>query len=342
MLSDSVEPPLQPTSELQNQEAPRYAFAASRDNVLVINNRNVTTRPLRGDLPPSELLQATVNYPAVRQNTAIRQPSSIVLAPSDESSFLALIREKVTRAGKARAMVFVHGFNTNLENAIKHGSKLQFNAKYPGPVIAFTWPSAGDFTAYYDDSLMAEKTLYAEYLSKTINMLAALPEIEKIDLLGHSMGNRIILNMATRSQGKLSTEAKNKLNEVVFASPDVHWRVFTGAMGLGITRNSLGNRRTVYIHRGDRALQTSAILNGGDRAGQINPRVKPLPPGADFVDLSSMGSVFSSNHFAYIDNEISIKGIQSLVKGVAAEQRNLVRHNRTDGRKTWHFYTLPQ
>ena len=50
-------------------------------------------------------------------------------------------------------LVFVHGFNVRYQEAVLRAAQINYDLKYQGPIILFSWPAgAGD--GFFDDKFL--------------------------------------------------------------------------------------------------------------------------------------------------------------------------------------------
>jgi esterase/lipase superfamily enzyme len=134
---------------------------------------------------------------------------------------LSLIERTINDQASSRVLFFVHGYRTSAEVAVKTAIALSLDVHYSGPVIVWSWPS----DAVTADYAMDEET--AQDIAPRVGMfLSALLRQEsqvKFDLMAHSMGGQILLQILTdlTPAGRLQT-----VNSVVFAAPDVAQDIF--------------------------------------------------------------------------------------------------------------------
>jgi len=169
------------------------------------------------------------------------------------------------RVGLARdVLVYVHGFNTSLDDARFRLAQLVVDGNFSGVPVLFTWPSKSALLAYGADKESATASRDA-YL-KLLNEISATPGVGRVHILAHSMGTW--LTMETLREAALSgtPDLNGKLGQVLLAAPDIDLSVFQRQ----IARLD-ASKFSVFVSKGDRALQLSAGLQGDRRLGSLDP-----------------------------------------------------------------------
>lgn len=125
--------------------------------------------------------------PADRANVALHPPIRCT-----QDAFFDDVCELVSQNATHDVFLFVHGFNVTLEDATARAAQMAEDLPFNGVVLVFSWPSAGKATAYLSDERQAER--YFWNLSHLLHRLQqSCPDDTHINLLAHSMGNRVTL-----------------------------------------------------------------------------------------------------------------------------------------------------
>ena len=101
------------------------------------------------------------------------------------AAFSRLLRQ----SHKKEALVFVHGFNQRYEDAVYRFAQILHDSGADADVapVLFTWPSKGNVYSYLYDR---DSSNYSrDALESLLRYLAKDPQVEKISILAHSMGN---------------------------------------------------------------------------------------------------------------------------------------------------------
>ena len=130
---------------------------------------------------------ACATSPPERANVSLHPPIRC-----SEAAFFDDVSSLISDNPSHDVFVFVHGFNVTLENATARAAQMAEDLPFRGVVLVFSWPSAGQATAYRGDEAQAER--YFWNLSLLLHHLRQrCPADTRINLLAHSMGNRVTL-----------------------------------------------------------------------------------------------------------------------------------------------------
>lgn len=184
----------------------------------------------------------------------------------DEDEFREQIAAHVSgRVGSNRdVLIYVHGFNTSLEEARFRLAQLVVDAKFGGVAVLFTWPSKAALLAYGADkeSATASRDAYLNLL----NDLADTPGIGRIHILAHSMGTWLTMETLRGEALAGAPDLHGKLGNVMLAAPDIDLSVFKQQIS-----HLDPAHFSVYVSKDDRALQVSAGIQGDRRLGSLDP-----------------------------------------------------------------------
>jgi esterase/lipase superfamily enzyme len=231
------------------------------------------------------------------------------LATADQLVHAARERLFGARAYLGQALVFVHGYNTSFDNAIRRAGQLAYDLGFDGPVFAFSWPSRERVLSYIGDRETAQ--LSADALREFIETVVAETKAKRIHIIAHSMGN-VALNEALYTLDP-ATLAKLNIGEMVLASPDLDTDLFLRTF---VRLQKRGATSTVYAASSDWALWVSSKLRSRPQLGYI-PRGGPkrLVAGTDLIDITGVNSdVLSLNHDIYANSPIIIGDLKRLLK----------------------------
>ena len=192
------------------------------------------------------------------------------------------------------ATIFIHGYNVSFEEAAIQTAQMLSDINMPGIFAFYSWPSQGTLLGYSAD----ESTIIAsfKYISEFIGSFTSIPEIEKINIIAHSMGNRGVLDAFERFLKQNFLASGKKVNQIILAAPDVDSDVFDQFYEVYPLTSQ---RTTIYVSDKDRALQASGALHLFKRTG-LTPPITILK-GIDTVfvgniDLSLLGHGYVANN----------------------------------------------
>lgn len=222
----------------------------------------------------------------------------------DRPSFLGTLRDSLSVDADRSMLVYIHGFNTEFDEAARRTAQIAFDLRFTGPAVFYSWPSKGRPTSYHADLRDADAsvTLLADFLVE----LSTRTDVDKLHVVAHSMGNRIfglaLENIANRA-------IDLRLGELVLAAPDLDSNLF-GRLARVYPRLSTGT--TLYVSRRDQALALSGKLWAGTRVGFAPPvTVAPQIDTVDVrsLDLSLLGHGYVATHAAVLtDIEAVLRG----------------------------------
>ncbi|WBL82445.1 alpha/beta hydrolase [Bradyrhizobium xenonodulans] len=313
---------LAPSSCNQDARLVEFFFATDR-NIKITNN--VST--LDTDAPRSGILSygvAGVRIPEDHKPGQIELPSEWHFlsfdykSATDETKHFSIKRlaatsyddwkELVKRQAdqsQNRALIFVHGFNTGFEDALYRNAQIVWDLQYRGVSVLFSWSSRGKVRDYnYDqDSADIAQAEFAELLTKLHDS-----GIEHIDIIVHSMGNRVVLpaldQLAQRSNPV-------RVRQLVMAAPDVARDKFMIQLPLA---QKIVDGATLYASSADRALIASAELNDFPRAGMVFANGPVLLPNLDTIDVTAIGEeIFGLNHTVFATNRAVMDDLKLLL-----------------------------
>ena len=204
------------------------------------------------------------------------------------AAFSRLLRQ----SHKKEALVFVHGFNQRYEDAVYRFAQILHNSGADADVapVLFTWPSKGNVYSYLYDR---DSSNYSrDALELLLRYLAKDPQVEKISILAHSMGNWVTLE-ALRQMAIRDGRVAAKIKLVLLADADVD---------VGIARqqiSTLGPERphiVLFVSEDDRALAAAKDLWQAPRLGAIDPNVEPYRTMLEQEQLSVINMTHMPSH----------------------------------------------
>ena len=261
------------------------------------------------------------------------------------SLFSALQRDQSFQNDRT-ALIYVHGYNQNFEEAASslahfvNDFSIDRTAKERsalGVPILFAWPalpsgSNGAIAArtYLASQLRADDSApaFADFLER----LTCATDVENINIVSHSMGNRLIWrNLETINNPALRCDRQNektvKIN-LVMAAPDIPFKQFKE----DFPSSPKAARYSVYFNREDRALRLSMRINGckmGDR-GHCKETAGQFP--GDPIDFRNRLIEISDDEFLAGENRRGNR--QSYEKASSGQEY--------DETKAWEYFTFSE
>lgn len=225
------------------------------------------------------------------------------------------------------ALIFIHGFNVPFNSALHSAAVLSYDMQFPGVTMAYSWPSDGKLKEYISDQTDSESA--ATYLIKFLEGINANAQFDRIHIVAHSMGNRLLTRAMEQLRFKNLERLANqqevediKFENLVMVAPDVDIGLFENRFSRILP--IFANRVSLYGSSEDVALiKASENLSGKPRLGSMNPIV--VYPNIDTVDATGTGTSFfkfNLDHSYYL-NQKFIKDICGLViEGFEPKNRN--------------------
>ena len=213
------------------------------------------------------------------------------LFPSDEDFLSSVNAELKRRAAADRdILVFVHGYNTTLSDAVLRIGQFVHDTDFSGVPLLFSWASAGKVTDYVYD---INSALSARRLLEQANDLLIRTNATGFNIFAHSMGNLLVVDTMVQLSLQKRINTTSSLKNIVLASPDIDIDLFKSQ--LSQMGDSAGNI-FVLVSEDDAALAVSRRLAGGiDRVGDASAE-ELAQLGLTVIDLSEIDDSFSGSH----------------------------------------------
>lgn len=241
----------------------------------------------------------------------------------------------------AHILVFVHGFNNDLEGSLTTLAEL--HRLYVEPkespiehIVIYSWPARSNLLRYRDDARDAVKSGYAmarAFQSMTGFFLKLIRDAQranedpadalcgqKIHLMCHSMGNRVFESMMVEL--RRSTKRPNSVfGEILLMAADVDDDSLEPEKPLA-DAIMLGERMHIYYHNSDQALGISEkTKNAFNRLGRWGARrTVPLPDAVIQADVSYISDDRTlrekvAHHWYYLNSTSVVKDVTEVLNG---------------------------
>lgn len=285
---------------------PTILFSGKRSSEIGLAKLTVSVPP---NHRPGEIEFSRSGIPSPEKHFTATDPAIF----ASEGNFVSALQAELNQrpAHNRNVLVFVHGYNTTLSEAVLRMGQFVEDSGYEGVPVLFSWASSGHLLDYVYDMnsvLVARDDLLhgAHLISKT--------NAKAVDVLSHSMGN--LLTVEAMRQAKLdgTFNRTGRLRHVILASPDIDADLFRQQVA-----PFADNERRFYIliSRDDSVLSVSRFLaRGVPRVG--NDDVEDLAGlGVTVLDLSEI-DVNGSNHSKFADSPeiVQLIGKRLSVDGV--------------------------
>ncbi|MGA2250803.1 alpha/beta hydrolase [Terracidiphilus sp.] len=239
----------------------------------------------------------------------------------EEQAFLTAVADAVDESATREAFVFVHGFNVAFADAARRTGQIAFDLNFVGAPILYSWPSNGRVEDYTFDETNAQWS--QDHFKRFLCLLAQNVKAEKIHVIAHSMGNRVVCGALK----ELSLQADNPvaLSQIVLAAPDMDADTFKE---LAAMLGKLSKGVTLYQSSKDKALLASKKIHGNPRAGEPVLVIQ----GLDSIDASAVDTDFLG-HGYFADTWALLSDIHALLANAepAARRVGMVVRQTADG-----------
>lgn len=314
-----------------DRREPKKAFGSRRGDDTVYGSALVSV--------PKNRLPGALPRPGWGDVFGANENRHIVLKRIEPTPRTSDFVERLSRSiesqpvGSQEAFVYVHGFNTDFESAALRTAQLAVDLDMRGGGIFYAWPSGKGMLGYQEGQ---NNSSWA--VDGLVDLLETVtPEADRIHLIAHSMGNRVLLGALDELADRgfeIDTREGPVFDQIVWASPDEDAEVFADK---AVDIKALAAGMTVYASRFDRALSLSSML-GGDypRAGQAPP-LEQIAELVTFVDTSNIdrGRADVIAHSDYAGSAIEDLRAVLWLSLAPPSRCTLVRETLEDGTEYW-------
>lgn len=264
--------------------------------------------------------------------------------------FYELYKNMSSTKERNDVLIFIHGYLYDFDDELKAILDLKKifidNPASPVEHILFvSWPASGSIIplSYFDDkassinsgtSLMRMFYFYTQFLKDIFSNRDLAPCNQRIHLMAHSMGNRVLQSML------YSLKRENILrviDQVLLLNADVSYKVFEDSEDSFNKLPLLANRISIYLNRQDVILGASQFTKNilTPRLGKNGPsditHYKDIVSVIDctFVkdDLLNSLKYEVGNHWGYLSSSQVQKDIFQTLNGI---DRNLITNRTKD------------
>lgn len=292
-----------------------------------------------GDAPSCGATEATIpplNLPDQPIPTGTIRPISTLQCGDGLSG----IAEAIALASRNRncneVFLYIHGFNTLFDGAVLRAAQLVDDTRSGCVAAAFDWTSEGEVGRYIPD---IEHSAYAvPLLADFLRALSA--HGLRIDILGHSMGNRVLLQALATLSHRADRPRADFIDQAILAAADVGADPVNNDFAhLLDDARPFAHRITIYASAGDAVLAVSAVAHGNvPRAGH-----RPIGDGrlqtpkatdhiVDVVDATDApAELLGHSYFGLSSEAVSDTALILRDTPIAARTDTLVCKSHDDG-----------
>lgn len=205
-------------------------------------------------------------------------------------------------------LVYVHGFNTSLDEARFRLAQIVADARFGGVPVLFTWPSQANLFSYESDKEGA--TASRDALEQLLQDISNIPDLGRVHILAHSMGSWLAMEAMRENAIAGRPDLGGRLGDIMLAAPDIDLAVFRQQLA----RLGSSAHVSIFTSHDDKALSISSRIAGDrPRLGALNPsdpreRAVLESLGVRVYDVSRFSTDFIG-HGAYADSAPVIQTI---------------------------------
>ncbi|MGA2341847.1 MAG: alpha/beta hydrolase [Steroidobacteraceae bacterium] len=214
--------------------------------------------------------------------------------PLSKEDFVERLQQEIQSSPSKDVFIFVHGYNNSFEDTARRTAQLAYDLDFDGTPLMYSWPSQGTLGGYFGDE--GEIDVSGRRLAEFLGTVAAQSGAERIHMIAHSMGNRVLLAaLKEYLPAHASDKRARPFGQVVFTAPDVDRGAFITAFE---SLRGAADRLTLYASDTDVALRLSRYYHGEPRAGSAGPLIIKLK-GLDTIDVSGLpADILGHSYFA--------------------------------------------
>lgn len=228
-----------------------------------------------------------------------------------EKQFVASLNQQLAQRppGHRNVLLFIHGYNTKFPEGVYRLAQITHDSKSEAVPVHFSWASRGELVGYVYDQNSA--TVARDGLEHVLRLIAQ-SNVEKINLVAHSMGNWVTVE-AFRNIAISKEFPRGKMGAIILAAPDIDVDVFRSQMArIGRPKKPF----LIVLSRDDRALALSRFIAGDEsRLGDYKNAADLTKYNAIVVDLTDVQGLSPINH----DKFAELAMIAPQLKEVLAE-----------------------
>ncbi|WP_172971428.1 alpha/beta hydrolase [Palleronia sp. THAF1] len=186
-------------------------------------------------------------------------------------------------------VVFVHGFNTSMQDAVYRHAQIAHDYGLNGPQVTFSWPSIQRPLGYVrdKDSVLIARDHLAELL------IALARENQNVFVFGHSMGTQLVVETLRQLSISGKRDVLAGIGGVILVSPDIDLDLFEAQHE---RIDPLPSPFVVMTSENDYALRFSSLLTAQpERLGSARDRSRLAALDLLVLDLSGLPN--SRDHF---------------------------------------------
>lgn len=219
--------------------------------------------------------------------------------------------------------IFVHGFNVSFKDAARRTAQIRHDLRFKGACIMYSWPTEQvgflnpDATAYTEaeNNSIWSSFHFTDFLRDVIRRTDA----EKVHLVAHSMGNRLVTEALLELRAQLLPEERAKIGEVVLTAADIDAGTFRDHIAPRLVE--IVPRVSLYASDQDQALGFSESLHRLPRIGRTNAALAMPVAAVEVVDATAAETDYFGHDYYGTAEAIIADIYLSFHGGLSASER---------------------
>ncbi len=314
---------------------------SEKEGVMYTGDRGDLTRGICDVTVPDSHHTGLVERPSLLRFEFREDRSAHIVLTSavelSDSEFERQLSQTLEQSRERDLLVFIHGFNVDFEEAVQRTAQIAVDLPFEGVPICYSWPSQGSLIGYSIDENNSEWTI--PHLKQFLLELAHSSGARSINVVAHSMGNRVMTAAMQQINMELAADAPAPFDRIVLAAPDVDADRFRRDFAPALL--NVGNQVTLYASSDDQALIASKRVHGYPRAGESGANIV-IVPGVETIDVSGI-DLSLLGHSYYGDSEPMLRDLFGVVRArLIAPQRESLVARRAGGLVYWQLAQRPE
>jgi esterase/lipase superfamily enzyme len=243
-----------------------------------------------------------------------------------KSDLMQLLAEALERDPEQRLLLYVHGFNNSVNDALTGMARLKQGGRLPGIPMIYSWAAGkslvrsspdrwGVYDGYGHDIQIASSSCEA-FRSFLVDLTTKVGA-EHVILFGHSHGAKLIHSALTdcEFQRRPVPEFNGMFADVIYAAPDIDRDQFLQSYG---QLAGVATRVMFYASDKDGALDASGnIARGGLRRLGVGGTGLTMVEGVTAIDASALegiGDAEFGHAYAFV-NKVVLADMAATLEG---------------------------
>lgn len=186
------------------------------------------------------------------------------------------------RRDAGRALIYVHGLNTSFRAAMLEAARIATAARFDGPVLVYSWPSAGHVLQYAYDAQSAADAV--PRVAEFVDFVRRQEGVTSLSIVADGLGAPAVLDALALPGSKDRTPGAAPIESLALRAPDMDEARFSERIG---QVRPLFGKLTLYAAASDRALNVSRrYVGAAPRAGDVPAGGPIMLDGVETVDIT--------------------------------------------------------